>query len=275
VDVFGGSGALIARQAPRALEIYNDLDSDVWNVFVMVKDAVACEQVLQWLKATSSDRQQYDVCRNILADTNKPSVRRAWAFVTCGTIGFSAHPAMTNGWTRSEKQRRDLLTLPDKLKWWHRRLQKVQLENRPWQQIVDLYDSPDTFFFCDPPYLSGVLRNSANQYYQHRMDANAHVELLERLRTIQGYALVCGYNHPLYTRLLFHWRRITFSARETMGGTAGKRQEVIWLNYEDDGSRIEGNRLRIARRYVKIMNDSEEEAIKYVERVKRLRKLLK
>jgi site-specific DNA-adenine methylase len=160
------------------------------------------------------------------------------------------------------------------VKWWHDRLQAVRLENRPWQKIVERHDSPETFFFCDPPYLSGVLRSSADQYYQYRMDADAHEELIERLRTIQGYAWICGYHHPLYTELAFHWSKVMFAARETMSGRAGRRKEIAWRNYEDDGSKVEGNRLRIAKRYVQIMR-SEEEAIRYVERVKRLKRLQK
>ena len=46
------------------------------------------------------------------------------------------------------------------------------------------------------------------------------------------------------------------------------------LNYEDDGSKIEGNRLRIAKRYVHIM-ENEDEAVRYVERIRRLKQLLK
>ena len=53
-----------------------------------------------------------------------------------------------------------------------------------------------------------------------------------------------------------------------------KRVEQIWLNYTDDGSKIEGNRLRIAKRYINIMG-GDEEAAKYLERVKRLRQLPK
>jgi site-specific DNA-adenine methylase len=171
-------------------------------------------------------------------------------------------------------QRRDLLNLPPKIRWWHERLRHVDLHNRPWQEIIARYDSPDTFFACDPPYLAGVLRSRGDQYYQHRMDADAHAELIERLRKIRGYCLVCGYEHPLYTELLFYWRKVKFFARETMGGKAGRRWEVCWLNYEDDGSKIETNRLRIAQRYVQIM-EGEEEAIQYVERIKRLRQLPK
>ena len=266
--------ALIARQQPRAIECYNDLDFCVFNVFATVKDSAACDEVLRLLATTLNDREQYRACKTILADPDESNVRRAWAFLVCGTIGFAAHPALANGWTRDELQRRDLLNLPAKIRWWHHRLERVQLENRPWQEIVTTYDSPDTFFLCDPPYLAGVLRSAADQYYQCRMDAGDHIELIENLRKIQGYCMLCGYNHPLYTTRLFHWRKKGFFARETMGGAAGKRQEVVWMNYTDDGSKIEGNRLRIARRYVQIMG-GEEDAAKYIERIKRLKQLLK
>jgi hypothetical protein len=105
------------------------------------------------------------------------------------------------------------------------------------------------------------------------MGVDAHVELIERLRKIKGYALICGYNHPLYTRMIFHWRKVSFFAREAMGSRVGKRSEVVWLNYEDDGSKVEENRLRIAQRYVQIMG-GDEDAARYLERIKRLRRLL-
>ena len=274
VDVFGGSAALIARQERPAVEVYNDLDFTVYNVFAMIQDVGACKEVLRLLETTTTDREQYTECRRVLGDPTESSVRRAWAFLCCGTIGWAAHPALANGWTRNDRQRRDLRNLPGKIRWWHERLQNVHVENRPWQEIIDRYDSVDALFVCDPPYLPQVLRGSADQYYQCRMDADAHIELIEKLRTIQGHVLLCGYNHPLYTKLLFHWRRIKFFARETMGGAAGKRQEVVWLDYENDGRKVEGNRLRIAQRYVQIMG-GEEDAVKYVERIKRLKRLLK
>ena len=44
IDMFGGSAALIRRQEPRVTEVYNDVDSDVFNVFAIVKDRT-CEEV--------------------------------------------------------------------------------------------------------------------------------------------------------------------------------------------------------------------------------------
>ncbi|EQD43987.1 D12 class N6 adenine-specific DNA methyltransferase, partial [mine drainage metagenome] len=33
------------------------------------------------------------------------------------------------------------------------RLIRVQIENRPAIQVIRLYDSPATLFYCDPPYI--------------------------------------------------------------------------------------------------------------------------
>src|SRR6516165_8129702 len=67
VDVFGGSGALLARKAPATVEVYNDLDSDTWNVFSVVKDPAGCEEVLRLLVTTTHDREQYKFCKQVLA----------------------------------------------------------------------------------------------------------------------------------------------------------------------------------------------------------------
>jgi DNA adenine methylase len=272
VDVFGGSGALLARKEPRGIEVYNDLDAAVYNTIAVVRDELKSAELRGLVRNTSDSPDQYKKCKQVMADPNESPARRAWAFLVCGTIGFSGHPSVVNSWTPDH--RRELRALPDKLVWWRDRLRQVCVENRPWQEIIDLYDSPDTFFFCDPPYLSQVLSSTA-RLYQCQMDASEHTDLIERLRTIKGYALLCGYNHPKYTELLFHWRKLGFHSRATMssGKKRGKRLESIWLNYEEDGSKIEGNRLRIARRYIKIMGN-EEEAARYVERIRRLRRLL-
>jgi DNA adenine methylase len=43
------------------------------------------------------------------------------------------------------------------------RLIRVQIENRPAVDVIRLYDSPKTLFYCDPPYLHAT-RGDAKAY---------------------------------------------------------------------------------------------------------------
>ncbi|WP_270996175.1 DNA adenine methylase, partial [Listeria seeligeri] len=57
------------------------------------------------------------------------------------------------------------------------RLIRVQIENRPAVDVIRLYDSPKTLFYCDPPYLHAT-RGDAKAY-GFEMDEGQHREFAE------------------------------------------------------------------------------------------------
>ena len=64
------------------------------------------------------------------------------------------------------------------------RLLRVQIENRPAVDVIRLYDSPNTLFYCDPPYLHSSRGDS--KAYGFEMEEESHKELSEVLRKLQG-----------------------------------------------------------------------------------------
>ena len=79
-------------------------------------------------------------------------------------------------------------------------------------------------------------------------------DILVRLPLPETSVMLCGYNHPLYTSYLWHWRKVEIAPlAETMGRKAARRCEVIWMNYEADGKKIRNNTLLIAKRFVDVM----------------------
>jgi len=111
------------------------------------------------------------------------------------------------------------------------RLLRVQVENRPAVDVICLYDSPKTLFYCDPPYLHAT-RGDAKAY-GFEMNENEHRELAETLNSCKAMVAVSGYDHPLMDELFkpARWRKI-FGADKTIHSTKGTRQEVLWTNYE-------------------------------------------
>ena len=83
------------------------------------------------------------------------------------------------------------------------RLDDVQIEHDSWEHIIDRYDTPDTFFYLvDPPYVPETRRSGK---YTHEMTAEDHVQLVDRLKSVEGMALLSGYNHIIYEGL--GWKR--------------------------------------------------------------------
>jgi len=134
--------------------------------------------------------------------------------------------------------------LPVTLRAWRNRFRNVLLEHLDWYAVFEKYDSPSTFWFMDPPYHPGTVIKGG--LYAHVLGIFRHERLIQVLLNAKGYVLLCGYNHPMYTSHLFHWRHVAFSTRTIMA-RAGHDEKVIWMNYEADGHKIASDKLLIAK----------------------------
>ena len=117
------------------------------------------------------------------------------------------------------------------------RLIRVQIENRPATDVIHLYDSKGTLFYCDPPYLHAT-RGDSNAY-GFEMDEDEHREFAAVVDGCEGLVAVSGYDHPLMDELFdpSRWQK-TLGADRTIHSTKGTRREVLWTNY--DPTRIGG-----------------------------------
>ena len=74
------------------------------------------------------------------------------------------------------------------------RLQHVTIECLDWEQVIQRYDSPDTFFFCDPPYMQ------TSGYRAQFLDRDQEV-LAARLTSIKGKFLMTNSDLPSVRQL--------------------------------------------------------------------------
>jgi DNA adenine methylase len=108
------------------------------------------------------------------------------------------------------------------------RLLRVQIENRPALDVIRLYDTPETLFYCDPPYLHETRGDS--KAYGFEMDEEQHRALAASLRRIQGKAAVSGYRCDLMDKLYRDWQRYDAPAKHCHS-IKQIRQECVWMNY--------------------------------------------
>ena len=114
----------------------------------------------------------------------------------------------------------------------HARLQQLQIDCGPWDDVLTRYDGPGSLFFCDPPYWTDV-GATENPYVAGMTEAD-HGRLVERLLALKGTAILCGYPNAVYAPLeAAGWEVVQWSVSAVGAGhTRGNRALGTGASYE-------------------------------------------
>ena len=236
-DVFGGSAAVLLNVGPYPVETYNDIDSELVNFFQTLRNqkdrlieaigltpfsreelAVACRPARNLSKLERA-RRFYIRARQTRTGLAQTSSEGRWAH--CVLTSRAGMAGAVSRWLGSVEGLSEIV----------QRLQRVQIENAPAIEVIQRYDTPDTLFYLDPPYVHAARGDTSA--YSFEMQDEEHRELAECLHHIHGRAVVSGYRTPLYDRLFRDWHRVDADAKRCSSvGTL--RQESAWLNFEPE-----------------------------------------
>ena len=234
-EAFGGAASVLMRK-PRAhfVEIYNDLDSEICNVFRVLRQQESAQTLQHLLTITPFSREEFETSYE---QTNDP-IEQARRTIVRSFMGFgsdSASGAKTgfraNGNRQGSHPSRDWVNYPANLQYFTQRLREVVIESRPAIEVISQHDAPTTLHYCDPPYVletrsKHVTRDGKG--YRHEMTNEQHAQLAEVLKKAKGMVLVSGYANDLYDRELFpDWVRVE---RQALADGALERTEVLWMN---------------------------------------------
>ena len=236
-EPFGGSGAVLLNRPPSPIETYNDLDGEVVNFFRVLRDEK--DRLIEAIGLTPFSREEFALACQL--DPNLPALERARRFYVrarqvrtglaqTASLGRWANCKNTSRAGMSGVISRWLGAIED-LPLIAERLLRVQIENRPAADVIRLYDSPGTLFYCDPPYVHDT-RGDAKAYGYEMSDLE-HAELAKLLNKVRGMVAISNYQCPLMDELYPppKWHKITSGPR-TNHATKGTRLEVLWTNYD-------------------------------------------
>ncbi len=116
----------------------------------------------------------------------------------------------------------------EELEWIAARLLRVQIEHDSALNVIRRYDSPDTLFYCDPPYPHET-RGDAKAY-QYEMTNAEHEVLSALLHSVRAKVAISGYHGELMDRLYGDWR-IHEEGLKKAHSVKADRAEVLWTNY--------------------------------------------
>jgi DNA adenine methylase len=105
------------------------------------------------------------------------------------------------------------------------RLARVQIEALPYEQVLDRFDTADTLFYCDPPYLG-------REPYRFNFSDEDFVRLADQLSRLKGTFLLtindCEQTRQIFQR--FNMRPISFAY--TAARNVPRVQELLFSNYD-------------------------------------------
>lgn len=237
-EPFSGSAAVLLNRAPSPVETYNDIDGDVVTFFRVLRDHH--EDLIRAIALTPFSREEYhQAIYDSSADITDVERARRFYIKARQTRTGLAQTASLGRWVNCKDTSRSgmsgvvsrWLGGVDALDEIARRLIRVQIENRPAVDLIRLYDSAKTLFYCDPPYLHATRGDT--KAYGFEMDENQHREFAKTVNECVGMVAVSGYDHPLMEQLFpaGRWFK-SMGLDKTIHSTKGTRQEVLWTNYD-------------------------------------------
>ncbi|WP_293222337.1 DNA adenine methylase [Ottowia sp.] len=149
-EVFAGAAWVLFKKPESKVEIINDINGDLINLYRCVKHHLA-ELVLQfrWMLVA---REEFERFLKTPADT-LTDIQRAARFFYLAKTSFGARIVRpTFGIAATAAPRLNLLRIEEDLSEAHLRLSRVFIENKPYDQVIERFDKPGTLFYIDPPY---------------------------------------------------------------------------------------------------------------------------
>lgn len=256
-EAFGGGASMLFAKAPSPVEVYNDLDKTIVNLFRCLQDKEQFQELRHRLLYTLYSCSEFARAIEILNDAEcAHPVDLAWAKFVTQNQGFAANAKTESNWGRTftsvggmaEVANGWLMRL-SMLPEWNRRLARVQIDCIDAIKFIRYWDTQGTLFYLDPPYVLDTRKGGKK--YNYEMDNGKHEELITLIQTLKGKVILSGYPHPIYDALDKNgWNKIEF---ETACHAAGRtrnsvlqgegsaikkvpRTEVVWMNFEPNSA---------------------------------------
>lgn len=207
----------------------NDKDKDVVNFFDILRTRT--QEFTDAIALTPFSR--YELQRSY--EPSEDPFEQARRFYLQCWQAYGSNLKRRTGWS-TEKTNRNWINkvdlwnrLPNSIAAVANRLKSVRLENNDAVEVIKLWDSSETLFYVDPPYVSSTRSKSwKKEAYKIDVQDSYHSDLAGLLHSIKGMAIVSGYESELYETLFRDWKKFSIQSRTTKTTTI--KTEVIWLS---------------------------------------------
>jgi len=239
VEVFGGSGIILINRTPSQIEAFNDVNSNVVNFFQVLRNDY--DEFVRRVIFTPYSKEEYSKAFNSFNEGD--AIERARKFYICTNMSYSGTIARVTGWKISTIVSRT--RNGDAISRWvskvpnlfeiAERLLTVQICNHDYRVVFKKFDSAETLFYCDPPYMHST--RSGHRDYQNEMSEDDHIEFLELANGLKGKVAISGYKSDVYMKHLLNFN-FEGAGTKANGMFHNPKCECLWMNYNPNEGRL-------------------------------------
>lgn len=222
IELFFGAGWVYFGKEPSKVEVINDIDKELINLFKMIKNhAPEIERQLNYEFSGRDIFEEYKHC-NL---ENLTEIHKAVRFLYLITQSFAGR-GRNYGYGTNTKPSPQIF-YQNVLQDLKERLKNTYVENLSFEKIIDKYDREYSFFFCDPPYWETA-------GYENNFGEYEHLLLRDKLKNIKGKFLLTINDHEKvrewYKDFNVIETKVNYSVSKDKKGR-GKYGELIITNY--------------------------------------------
>ncbi len=229
VEPFCGAASVLLNKPRSRVEVLNDKYQRIVSAFRVIRDHYSELQDL--LRLTPCSEVEYRAAREQHPDPVEDASRLI-------VLGHQAHGSTgasggkLSGWRRGVRSHgqtsaREWAGLWEHVLSWADRLRGVYLECDDAATIIKRWDSPETLFYVDPPYVSST-RTTGLVGYAHEMTDDDHIALSDLLHGLSGKVVLSAYRSALYDELYGDWNK---SCRQAIADKGKVATEFLWFNF--------------------------------------------
>lgn len=226
VEVFAGGAALYFLRPPAEVEVINDVNGELVNLYRVVQRHL--EEFVRQFKWALSSRQVFKWLQDTRPET-LTDIERAARFYYLQHQAFGGK-VQGQSWgtaTTVAAPTVNLLRIEEDLSAAHMRLHGAYVEQLDWAECMRRYDRPHTLFYLDPPYWQ-------TEGYGVPFAWPEYEAMAKTMRTLQGKAVLSINDHP-DIRACFaglYMETVPIKYMVAGGGASVDRKELIISSWD-------------------------------------------
>jgi DNA adenine methylase len=226
VEPFCGGASVLLQKAPSMIETINDIDGNLINFFRVLRESP--DELIRRLELTPYARAELRAAY----ETTDDRIEAARRYYVRSWQSFGGMRKQGGGWRYCRTAARGKTVTDDWCRLEHlnsvaQRLRMTQIDSDDAISIIKRYDTSETLFYVDPPYVLSARSDKTHIGYEHEMDDEQHLVLSQVLHSLQGMVVLSGYRCLLYDDLYGDWVRFCRQSRTISQGVG---HEYLWVN---------------------------------------------